>query len=151
MGSSQAPPVAQHQQPATTHRLLSPPLIVCGLIMPIHIPCTHTRVRAPCIKIYRDKQHTRSICCLQLTHSKTTASSAAAWQRLWVIRSCIQFLNVLGGLWSPSVALLPPLLATQSAAMGQARRLNCQPATYIPALPRVTHGRTSVCWCHPLE
>jgi len=31
-----------------------------------------------------------------------------------------------------------PPLATQSAAMGQSRHLNCQPAAYIPALPCVT-------------
>jgi len=39
-------------------------------------------------------------------------------------------------------ATLP--LAMQSAAMGQLRRLNCQPAGYIPALPRITHGRLRV-------
>ena len=101
-------------------------------IMPFHIPHMHTH--APCIKIYRDKQHTRSICCLQLTHSETTAGSAAAWKRLWVKQ--VLYPISQRAWWSSSSALLPLPLAMQSAAMGQARCLNCQPAAYIPALPR---------------
>ena len=42
------------------------------------------RACAPCIKVYRDKQHTRSIWCLQLTHSETITLSAAAWKSLRV-------------------------------------------------------------------
>jgi len=67
----------------------------------------HTRARAHvhCIKVYTDKQHTRSIWCLQLTHSET--SNHTVRPRLVQQqheRACesvklsyhIQFLNVLG-------------------------------------------------------
>ena len=66
MGNGQAAPVAQHQQycPSTLY--------------------AHTRAHVlPALKSIK-KQHTRSIWCLQLTHSETTASSAAAWKSLRV-------------------------------------------------------------------
>jgi len=89
----------------------------------------------------------------QQPHCETTPGSAAAWKSLWVSQAVIPYpISQRAGSWVTWLggrrrSLCYPLpLITQSVAMGQ--RLNCQPVTYIPALPRLTRGRVpglSVC------
>jgi len=75
-------------------------------------------MRAPvhCIKVYRDKQHTRSIRCLQLTHSETiTHTVRPRLVQQQHQRACESSCHTVSNFstcwelgWSPSVALLPP-------------------------------------------
>jgi len=72
---------------------------------------SHERMHAcgghtSCSKVYIDKQHTRSVRSLQLTHSETST----LWDHAWFSSSmkapvsqaeCIQFLNMLGGRCQP--------------------------------------------------
>jgi len=59
-----------------------------------------------CSKVYIDKQHTRSIWCLQLTHSDTSTLLDYCWFSSSMTApvsqaEIIQFLNVLGGRCRP--------------------------------------------------
>jgi len=103
------------------------------------------RTRIHCIKVYTDKQYTRSIWCLQLTHSETTAGSAAAWKRMWVkLSSTFSTCCELGGRGRCWPLCYPLSLIMQTVATG--RRLNSQLVTYIPCLTRRLHSG-SVCDC----